>query len=506
MEKELLFKDLESGDYFLQKEAIKKLEKYNEPIVIDKLVELLLKNQNKMVEDVLLECFIRMGGSYTISAMLGLLGHSEASIRNFAFEVLIAVGKQDLGLIIQQSNNSDSNIRKFIVDILGRIGDRRAVGALVERLEDEDVNVVQGAVEALGNIGDSSVVERLVEMLPVSHQWVQYTILDVVSRIGNSEAFSNILKMPWETETGIYGEIFKMIKDKGNAGHVEGLIGLYERIMLQLQMQVLDAVLSISRIEKVDLVINTLNNSGIMYNLKRVLIFGEETQKNKLISYIWGVQTPVAIEILSKTLFDETVVSVIECCIDCTVVDDYHINLFKCVKFFDSGTAKDILADVLQNGCEPYIGFSLEILKQKHIYELYPLLVGLLKKGCRRIETIKVLGSWPAEKLDIDEIYQIYWELDDEARYYILKEILLKLGYDDCRLVEAIRQLLEDAMLEDAMLVDVIEVASNTGREELVPTLERLIASPDMDVSIAAMEAAEKIGWRNNGNDEEVEG
>jgi HEAT repeat protein len=505
VDKELLLKNLESNDYIVQKEAIRKLVNYNEPIVIDRLVQVLLNNQNKMVEDVLLESLKQMGGSYLMSAMLGLLGHGEAYIRNFAFEVLMAIGGQDVELIIQQTGNEDRNVRKFIVDILGSIGDKQAVGPLVERLEDEDVNVVQGAVEALGNIGDNSVAGLLVEMLPVSHQWVQYTILDVLSRIGDSITFSNILNMPWETETGIYGEIFKIMRDKGDGGHVEDLIGLYERIMLQLQMQVVDAVLSISRMEEVEFIANILNNSDIIYNLKSTIIFGEETQKNKLVSYIAGLEAPAAIAILGRTLFDETMVSVFKDSIkNCTVVDDYHINLFKCVKFFDSCTAKDILADVLENGCEPYVGISLDILKQKHIYDLYPQLVGLLKKKCRIIETIKLLGSWPDDKLDLDGIYHLYGEFNDEARYYVLTEILLKSGYQDQRVVDAVGQLLENAMLQDSMLINVIGIASDMGREEFEPLLEKLIASPNMDISIAAIEAAEKIRWGINGNAEET--
>lgn len=490
MDKLELLKRLENDDYMVQKETIRELEKYNEPVVIERLVGLLIKNQNKMIEEVLMETFKKMGGSCLISAFLGLLGHEDVSVRNFAFELLTEVGNQDIGLIIKQINNPDRNVRKFIVDILGSIGDKNAVGPLVSLLEDEDVNVVQGAVEALGKIGDDSVAEKLVEILPVSHPWVQYTILDVLARIGNENTFSNILKMPWETETGIYGSIFKLLKQKGSGSHVKDLIGLYERIAIKLELQVLDAILEM--VQFAGQVVGELNDSSIVCNLKRILIFGNKGLKKELVEYLAAVENPVAVEILSRTLFDDDVISAIKGSITCNENDEYYINLFKCLKFIENKEIKEILADALKNGSDPYVIASLEILRFKPIYELYPLIMGVIKEGCKKVEAVKTLGDWPVEKLDMDEIYRLYDSLDYELKYCILTEIL-KNSPGDPRLVTAIGQLLESAALEDERLLKVIEMASVAGDESLIPFLQQLYDVPNMDICIAAIEAAETV-------------
>jgi len=505
MDKGKLLENLDSEDYLVQKKAIRQLVKYNEPCVINRLVDLLQKNKSKMIEEVLMESFKKMGGSYLISSILGLLGHNEISIRSFAFELLMDIGNQDAGLIIQQIDNNDRNVRKFIIDILGSIKSREAVSALVSRLDDEDVNVVQGAVEALGNIGDGSVVEQLVEILPVSHLWVQYTILDVLTKMGNDNTFSNILKMPWDTETGIYGSIFNLLKQNGNVNHIEELLGLCDRIMLQIQIQVLDTILSVSASEEVEYVANILNSSNIIYNLKIVLSFNNGKLKNKLLEYLVSIEKLSSIEILEKTLFDEIVASVIKDSVTCDKNDEYHINLFKCLKFFDSNNIKDILADTLKNGKEPYMDIALEIVMLKSIYEFYPLLVELLRKDRKNIEVVKIFGSWPVEYLNLEEIYQLFNSSDDELKYYILTEILQKVGYGDDKLAEAVGQLLKSVMLEDGKLLKVIEIASNTNNEGLIPFLELLYDCPNIDISIAATEAAERLRQGENTYVEKIE-
>lgn len=492
MDKLELLKRLESDDYMIQKETIRGLEKYNEPVVVDRLVSLLLKNRNKMVEEVLMEAFKKMGGSYLISTFLRLLGHEDVSIRSFAFELLTEIGDRDIGLIIKEINNPDRNVRKFIVDILGEIGAKDAVEPLVSMLEDEDVNVVQGAVEALGKIGDDRAAEKLVEILPVSHPWVQYTILDVLGRIGNEHTFSNILRVPWETETGIYGNIFKLLKQRGNGSHIKDLIGLYERIAVRLKLEVLDALLGMVQLP--EQVVDELKDSSIIWNSKRMLIFGSGGLKRELVKYLAAVVNPVAVEILSRALFDDNdVISAIKGAVSCDEDDEYSINLFKCLKFIESSKVKGILADALENGSEPYVTASLEILKSKPIYELYPLIVGVIRGGCSKIEAVKTLSGWPVERLNMDEIYRVYETSDEELKYCILTEILKKNSSDDPKLVTAIGQLLRSAALEDDKLLEVIEMASVAGDESLIPFLQQLYDVPNMDVSIAAIEAAETL-------------
>lgn len=173
---------LNSDDYLLQKEAIENAPKFKEPEIVDRLIDLFIKTNNKMIEEHITEALKQIGGSYTVEKLLRLLDHEEARVRVFAFEVLSKIGNDNIHAIIKEAENPDKNVRKFVVDILGALKNKEAVDTLLKRLSDDDVNVVQGAIEALGNIGDVEALKKVIEFLPSAHLWVQWTIIESIKK------------------------------------------------------------------------------------------------------------------------------------------------------------------------------------------------------------------------------------------------------------------------------------------------------------------------------------
>ena len=58
--------------------------------------------------------------------------------------------------------DEDHDVRKFVVDILGNMGDVAAVPLLIKALDDRDPNVSAAAAENLGKIGDARAIPNLV--------------------------------------------------------------------------------------------------------------------------------------------------------------------------------------------------------------------------------------------------------------------------------------------------------------------------------------------------------
>jgi HEAT repeat protein len=59
-------------------------------------------------------------------------------------------------------------VREAAADLLGKIGDVRAVGPLMKRLEvDKDTGVKELALKSLGLIGDARPVELYIEAIPI---------------------------------------------------------------------------------------------------------------------------------------------------------------------------------------------------------------------------------------------------------------------------------------------------------------------------------------------------
>ncbi len=72
---------------------------------------------------------------------------------------------KDGGELIKDLKDKDSSVRRHAIEMLGIMGDEKAVDALILVLEDKNRFVRQEAIVALGKIGGERVVEPLTQAL-----------------------------------------------------------------------------------------------------------------------------------------------------------------------------------------------------------------------------------------------------------------------------------------------------------------------------------------------------
>lgn len=127
----------------------------------------------------------------TLDGLIGLLASSDnAGLRNSAVEALERLESRGVPLLLEHLRDPDPDVRKFVADILGNIGDRSSIPSLVESLRDPDANVSAAAAENLGKIGDSRAVAPLVEALGKNDVWFRYSVLGALARIGDPVPFA----------------------------------------------------------------------------------------------------------------------------------------------------------------------------------------------------------------------------------------------------------------------------------------------------------------------------
>ncbi|WP_318258722.1 HEAT repeat domain-containing protein [Geobacter anodireducens] len=86
----------------------------------------------------------------TIEGIIGLLASVDnAGLRNSAVEVLEGLAGRAVPALLAHLKDDDRDVRKFVVDILGTIGDRSSIPALIDALDDPDPNVSAAAAENL---------------------------------------------------------------------------------------------------------------------------------------------------------------------------------------------------------------------------------------------------------------------------------------------------------------------------------------------------------------------
>lgn len=113
-----------------------------------------------------------------------LRSHENAGLRNSASEALVRMGKAVLPILENHGDDADNDVRKFVVDIMGAIGDASSFPRLIRALQDNDPNVRTSAVESLGRMKDSRAVQPLLDALSRSDVSLRYTILDALAAIG----------------------------------------------------------------------------------------------------------------------------------------------------------------------------------------------------------------------------------------------------------------------------------------------------------------------------------
>jgi len=89
-------------------------------------------------------------------------------------------------------NGKDGEYKKWAVEALGMIGDRRVVPLLISKLQENGYQSVPEA-EALGRIGDPRAVEPLIEAL--KNQYVKLTAAEALGRISDARAVEPLKKM-----------------------------------------------------------------------------------------------------------------------------------------------------------------------------------------------------------------------------------------------------------------------------------------------------------------------
>jgi len=124
-------------------------------------------------------------GGELAEELISLLSvQGNAGLRNSVVEVLQTIGAPVLPQLVENLRHDDPGVRKFIVDIMGGIGDATAVTDLTAVLADEDPNVAAAAAESLGLIGDVKALPHLLTALARDEFLIRYAVLQALAKIG----------------------------------------------------------------------------------------------------------------------------------------------------------------------------------------------------------------------------------------------------------------------------------------------------------------------------------
>ena len=155
------------------------------------------------------------------------ISSSNISTRNLAGEILLKIGTGAINAMVEYLKIVNNDDKKFIVDILGLIGDEKAAPDILNLLKNSNNdNVIMACIEALGNLHHAEAIDVI---LPIYEKNELYkpTIIEAIGRIGTPKALDFIF-LKYNEEDDLTK--FSMIESLGLVGNEEAFFFLLSEL------------------------------------------------------------------------------------------------------------------------------------------------------------------------------------------------------------------------------------------------------------------------------------
>ncbi len=142
----------------------------------------------------------------------------DISVRNLAGEILLKIGANAVEAMLDYLDKGNDDDKKFIIDILGLIGEPVASDKINDIFKvNKNDNVILACIEALGNLKSEESVDFMIHIYP-KNELYRPTIIESLGKIGSKRAVQFITeRFQYEDEL----TKFSMIESLGLIGDEE---------------------------------------------------------------------------------------------------------------------------------------------------------------------------------------------------------------------------------------------------------------------------------------------
>ena len=131
------------------------------------------------------------------------------------------------GLIKALRYRKDEGVRQAAAEVLGKIGDPRAVEPLIAALKDAEWIVREAAAKALGKIGDTRAVEPLIAALKDQNSWARAAAAESLGKIGDPRAVELLIATLKDKDSGVRKAAAKALDHLGWEPAQDEIAGWY---------------------------------------------------------------------------------------------------------------------------------------------------------------------------------------------------------------------------------------------------------------------------------------
>ncbi|MBD2648785.1 HEAT repeat domain-containing protein [Nostoc foliaceum] len=187
-----------------------------------------LKDSESYVRYYAAEALGKIGNAEAVPELIAALKDSESDVRRYAASALGNIGAEAVPELIAALKDSESDVRRYVAEVLGKIGNAEAVPELIAALKDSESDVRRYAAEVLGKIGNAEAVPELIAALKDSESYVRYYAASALGKIGNAEAVPELIAALKDSESYVRCYAAEALGKIGNAEALNKIIYLSE--------------------------------------------------------------------------------------------------------------------------------------------------------------------------------------------------------------------------------------------------------------------------------------
>lgn len=330
-----LLEKLQDESHWVRSAACEALGKIGDKKAGEELAHISLYDESEIVREAAIKALTMIGEAF-ISPYLNALMSDDLNKRFKAMEILIKEGKIVLYPLLSLLNNPSTVLKTCICEILGKIGDERAVEGLANLFNDKDINVRMAAVNALANIksektcsylldllsspnstiadlakraltklGEKSVNILLNELTKIKEEEKKIKIIEILGDIKNKESLSVLLENCKERSSLVRFHSASAISKIVALPPIEG-----RKEIIKIMVELLKDDLAIVRATALE-VLGILRADEVFEEIIKMLEDPETSVKRKAVWAISEIGGERAVEILRKAInFEESPVKI----------------------------------------------------------------------------------------------------------------------------------------------------------------------------------------------------
>ncbi len=409
-----------------------------------------------------------------------LASEDNAGLRNAASEALSRVGSPAIPALAGALADGEADVRKLVVETLGRIGGTEAERALRAALHDDDVNVRAAAAESLGQIGGESAAEELLAALNEldgEPQTIVY-LLDALAKTGHSVELDR-LRALWRNPA-LHRSLYPVLALTGDAEACELLLA---GVVSPSRGNRAVAIRSLAQIavdaECVDVLGREIRSSPrVRESLLDALQHDDETVVSAAVVLLGAMGLP------------EVAPAILDACSTRTNIE----LAMETVCALPSAEVVDRLSTELYRvGIESRVLFleTIELIgAPEHVSDL--LEIALQSEPRTAEAAVRAVGRI-ADSAAVEGLINLGARTSSADLLRVIAHAMAEIGRRSPEKVgDRLRQLLDDSELESPWLIALGALA----RDEDIGILQRAVRDSDSEVRAAAFDAATNFGER----------